>query len=78
MESTIRLTEEIQKRLESKSSEFGITPNELANNILAHGLEEDIDDIIFETRTREALERVEKRGVKGVSAKEFLKELDTW
>lgn len=37
----------------------------------------DVDeDTIFEQRTREALDRVEARGIKGVPASQFLKELD--
>ncbi len=37
----------------------------------------DVDeDTIFEQRTREALDRVEARGIKGVPASQFLEELD--
>ena len=36
----------------------------------------DDEDLIFEQRTREALDRVEARGIKGVPASQFLKELD--
>ena len=39
----------------------------------------DVDeDLIFEKRTTEALERVESRGVKGIPVSQFLKELDSW
>ena len=36
------------------------------------------DDVVFEKRTREALERVESRDEKGMSKSEFLEELDSW
>ena len=36
------------------------------------------EDLIFEQRTREALDRVEARGIKGVPASQFLEELDQW
>lgn len=36
------------------------------------------EDTIFEKRTREALERVESRGIKGKPANEFLKGMDSW
>ena len=36
------------------------------------------DDDVFEKRTCEALKRVESRGIKGVPARQFLKELDSW
>jgi len=36
------------------------------------------DDLIFEQRTREALERVESRGIKGMTESQFLDELDSW
>jgi uncharacterized protein YpuA (DUF1002 family) len=36
----------------------------------------DDEDLIFEQRTREALDRVEARGIKGVPASQFLEELD--
>lgn len=36
------------------------------------------EDAVFEQRTREALERVESRGIKGKPASEFLKEMDSW
>lgn len=36
------------------------------------------EDLIFEKRTREALERVESRGIKGMTKSQFLNELDSW
>ncbi|MBR0271428.1 MAG: hypothetical protein IJQ68_05480 [Methanobrevibacter sp.] len=38
----------------------------------------DEEDLIFEQRTREALERVENRGIKGMTESQFLDELDSW
>ena len=55
-------------------SDYGIVKAKEALNIV-HDVDE---DLIFEKRTAEALERVESRGVKGVSASQFLKELDSW
>lgn len=55
-------------------SDYGIVKARKALDIV-HDVDE---DLIFEKRTAEALERVESRGVKGVSASQFLKELDSW
>lgn len=41
----------------------------------AHAVDE---DLVFEQRTREALDRVEARGSKGVPASQFLEEMDSW
>lgn len=38
----------------------------------------DDEDLVFEQRTREALERVESRGIKGMTKSQFLDELDSW
>lgn len=38
----------------------------------------DENDLVFEQRTREALERVESRGIKGMTESQFLDELDSW
>ena len=54
-------------------SEVWVKVREALN--IVHDVDE---DLIFEKRTAEALERVESRGVKGVSASQFLKELDSW
>ena len=79
MESTIELKGEIFKRLQTRSEERGISLNDLANTLMEDSLDYyDEEDRIFEQRTREALERVEKRGVKGKPASEFLKEMESW
>ncbi|WP_296890592.1 hypothetical protein [uncultured Methanobrevibacter sp.] len=36
------------------------------------------EDLIFEKRTLEALERVESRSIKGMTKSQFLNELDSW
>ena len=65
MMAEIELKEDLLERLQTKSENRGITPNELLESFLDA---DDEEDRIFEERTRKALERVEARGVKGKPA----------
>ena len=79
MQSNINLKKEIFTKIENKSKEKGISFDDLVNELLEHGLKySDEEDKIFEQRTRDALERVESRGIKGKPASEFLKEMESW
>ena len=80
MEAIITLTRDIFNELKSSSEEMRIKPEELAIEILEDELYYSEEDrIIFEQRTREALERVENNPNRKIMTKdEFLKELETW
>lgn len=63
-------------------SDFGETQAQKDLNQFEKNLIEifnsDDEDLVFEQRTREALDRVEARGSKGVPASQFLEEMDSW
>ena len=80
MNATLSLTEDIVNKLEDRSKERGMKPQDLAIEILEDELYySEEENRIFEKRTMEALERVENNpNCKIMSQEEFLKELESW
>ena len=78
MESVIKVTPDVFKRLEGISASCGVDVDTLASQYLIDILDVDEDTLLFEQSVREALAEVESRPFRNLTEEEFLKELESW
>jgi len=75
MESIIRLSEDLFKRLEFISDKREVDVNTLVFQYINNALDDDEETLKFEQETREALNEVKSRSPRRLSKDEFFKEL---